>query len=942
MDKLELQALKDRTPIEDVIGRYVKLIKVGNDYEALCPFHDEETPSFRISTSRNIFKCFGCGKGGDVLEFLMCQGKSFPDAVKEIQDPNNVAGVVPFAKESRRKEEPKEEWRQLVPAVPMKGIGWHPEYGYPTDFYEYIGPENELLGYTCRYKFINKKGEEKKKVLPIIYATNGTKTKWVLRGFPSPKPLNNQYELKQRPDAPVLLVEGEKTFNAAKSLYPKAVVETWVGGRDGVRHVDWAPLKGRLIIYAPDNDVPGFDAMHEIHSIIKDDIQEALWMKTPVDAFEGWDIADSGWTVEQAREYAQDNIIDYPGPGYTYENRLQDPEQKEEEEELEEKEEVITTLNVVKGPGIPKGPPNEDNPEEKAVMGMQFFRFLGIRKEDDGMMYYFFSKLAKSVIGLSASGMTKNNLMQLAPLNWWENSFETNRNGLQVDQVANYLIRTSAKFGAYSDKWVRGRGAWVENDKVVVHAGDKLIVNGTEMQLGDFETKYMYEMGEPLELTIGSPVSHERASKLIDLLKMLKWERPIDLILLAGFCVVAPVCGALPWRPHVWVTGAAGTGKSWVMKSIIKRMLGETCHTVAGQTTEPGLRQLLNHDALPIVFDEAEGEDKSAQERMQAVLSLMRSSSNDIGIVAKGGSKHAKKYTIRSCFAFSSIAVQLSQQSDRTRVTVLGLLKNTDPDARKHWEEIQEMHAGLMTDEFCEGVRSLTLSNLPNILANIKMFTNAASAVIGEQRSGDQVGVLLAGAYSLVSPNKIDYDTAYRFVSKYNWDEEVGLSGTRDEVALISHIMESLIMVDTNIGVRQRAVGEIVLLAMGLEPADGAMNPLLANDCLARMGLKVIKDCLVVSNTDKNIRKFLEGTAWAKNHNKILMRLEGAKQVTARFSSMVGKGVAIHKSVLFGDYEPSYKQAERENQAVVDKVVEEVSKPVKDEFTQDPEIDMPF
>ena len=56
--------------IEDVVSRYVKLKRQGANLIGLCPFHDEKTPSFSVSPVKNIFKCFGCGKGGNALYFL--------------------------------------------------------------------------------------------------------------------------------------------------------------------------------------------------------------------------------------------------------------------------------------------------------------------------------------------------------------------------------------------------------------------------------------------------------------------------------------------------------------------------------------------------------------------------------------------------------------------------------------------------------------------------------------------------------------------------------------------------------------------------------------------------------------------------------------------------------------------------------------------------------
>lgn len=75
--------IRERTDIIQVIGEHVRLIPSGNSYKALCPFHKEKTPSFHAISDKQIYHCFGCGKGGDVFSFLMeLEHLSFPECVR--------------------------------------------------------------------------------------------------------------------------------------------------------------------------------------------------------------------------------------------------------------------------------------------------------------------------------------------------------------------------------------------------------------------------------------------------------------------------------------------------------------------------------------------------------------------------------------------------------------------------------------------------------------------------------------------------------------------------------------------------------------------------------------------------------------------------------------------------------------------------------------------
>lgn len=88
----EIEDIKTKINITDLISEYVKLVPAGTNFRALCPFHNEKTPSMMISPDKQIFKCFGCGAGGDIFEFLMkIEGVEFPEAKKDLA---KRAGVV--------------------------------------------------------------------------------------------------------------------------------------------------------------------------------------------------------------------------------------------------------------------------------------------------------------------------------------------------------------------------------------------------------------------------------------------------------------------------------------------------------------------------------------------------------------------------------------------------------------------------------------------------------------------------------------------------------------------------------------------------------------------------------------------------------------------------------------------------------------------------------
>ena len=86
------QKILDATRIEDVIGEFVSLKKRGANHIGCCPFHNEKTPSFYVSPSKGIFKCFGCGESGDALSFLMKhEHYTYPEALRWLAQKYNIA-----------------------------------------------------------------------------------------------------------------------------------------------------------------------------------------------------------------------------------------------------------------------------------------------------------------------------------------------------------------------------------------------------------------------------------------------------------------------------------------------------------------------------------------------------------------------------------------------------------------------------------------------------------------------------------------------------------------------------------------------------------------------------------------------------------------------------------------------------------------------------------
>ena len=92
IDRATIDRIYAAADIVDVISDYVTLRKKGANYQACCPFHNEKTPSFIVSPAKGVFKCFGCGKGGNAITFVMeHENMSYVEALKTVARKSRIA-----------------------------------------------------------------------------------------------------------------------------------------------------------------------------------------------------------------------------------------------------------------------------------------------------------------------------------------------------------------------------------------------------------------------------------------------------------------------------------------------------------------------------------------------------------------------------------------------------------------------------------------------------------------------------------------------------------------------------------------------------------------------------------------------------------------------------------------------------------------------------------
>ena len=497
------------------------------------------------------------------------------------------------------------------------------------------------------------------------------------------------------------------------------------------------------------------------------------------------------------------------------------------------------------------------------------FQFLGY---EHGKHYYM-PRASCQAIELSISAHNKTHLISLtSSLQFWEQNFTVN-DKMDWDRAVEWMMQESHKKGVFDPDRIRGRGAWVDAGRVIFHLGMRMIVDNQEQPVSKgLPSYYFYEHAKPLDGPSDSPLDDETSVQILKLAQSFTFESPSHAMLLAGWVALAPICGAIQWRPHIWITGGKGTGKTTILSKFLRPLLGGIYESATGGTTEPGLRASLGSDAIPVLFDEFEQNDSREKQNVQNVLAMARIASSEGGKIIKGssGGGAANQYEIRSMFCVSSINVALVQGADRDRFCVLPL-RQGDGD----WSPLELQILKLCTVETGRDLVKRTLGRVPSIRANAKTLAKALAREHG-QRFGDQYGMLLAGAYSLMpdSNEELTEEDAKQFLSQIDLSPHSKDERDADEDQCLARICESMIAVE---GGKRFTIMNLIESLCGPKMGNLEGCEENADKILGRYGIRLQSANLLIANSNTNLERLLSETQWSGGaHKQALKRVLGA------------------------------------------------------------------
>lgn len=641
--------------------------------------------------------------------------------------------------------------------------------------------------------------------------------------------------------------------------------------------------------------------------------------------------------ISTLRDGSDPKILGIPDVGQAPVEKLGEAEVVDEEGNRGDDLDAIRTANL------------RDNPH---------FRCLGHLDN----VFYFLSLKAGSIVPLTAGSMKANQLMSVAPLGFWRLNYEglLDRDGnrkVDWEGVVDGLIQTNYKIGMWKPELQAGQGAHIDNGRVVFNTGTKLWVANAEIPdvvtreedlgvkqdlnaaYGDddeddvicdnsFKGKFAYLSAPPAPLPdfMGFRGRREDPEKLLDIIRALNWqkaERNLSILSLFGWLAIGPICGVLPWRPHLYLDGERGAGKSWIIQNIIRACLSEYAIFAKSNSSESGLRNTLNGKAFPLIFDEAEGETVMDRSRMDNVMALARHSATPgASVVAQGvpGGGGRKFYAIKSTFLMASITPQMHNSADKTRFARARL----GPAHRglRFTETIANPALELLTEDFSRRLIGQMVSRAADMEKVQHLMHMGMNEINLEPRMADVYATYAAGAWLLLEegvPESISEAIRWleeRFsVMESIADRADEMDQEKDHIKLFRTITSSEVRCESpNVGTRYFSVGSVIEMACGVYEFEDGMSPEEADRKLSSLGIRIghgrrlrkpgeTPDGVLVHKASPHITKILEQTPYGQSYADVMEQSEGVYKVNnQRFNGMgTFRAIRVPLSLLFGE-----------------------------------------
>lgn len=494
--------------------------------------------------------------------------------------------------------------------------------------------------------------------------------------------------------------------------------------------------------------------------------------------------------------------------------------------------------------------------------------------------YVFLDQQKKILTCLSAASlMTESALCDMAPSAFWMGICpKTNKSGKPVGpdarRIGDLLMQECKKVGPFNPSKIRGSGIWLEDGEVVRN------LSGPTPKSQEYTYVRFHSIKEP------HPESQITGEEILNWFRLFNWSMPKFENLLLGWVSIAPICGCLDWRPHIFINGPKNTGKTTLINGIAE-LLSPVAISPDGSSTEAGIRQSIKADSRPILLDEFESDQNSR--RMHSILKLARSASSSKSPVLRGSPEgKAMQFLLNTTFCFGAIIPIRGSNADKSRIVNLDLRKhdNSQEDAFKVRDGLNRLSqsSGFWTCHMAERATC--------VLEAIDVCARTMPPGI-DSRHAQNMGTLIGAAFVAIQGKAPSEDQAKEWVSIH--DELIQHLGSEHDTDDAYDCLQALLLYKpTQV---DYTIGSILQEALKNQGGSNIKGPELLT-----YGIALHDNGFIVSNTHPEIKKMFRGTVWESgNWSRSLQLLPGAQvgdEYRARFDGIQTRCVYIPSSCL--------------------------------------------
>lgn len=514
-----------------------------------------------------------------------------------------------------------------------------------------------------------------------------------------------------------------------------------------------------------------------------------------------------------------------------------------------------------------------------------------------GAQFVYYARRSEILFHWRTKDHTPVNMRFLAPVEWWQKTLDPDGQLTPrqvMDRAIDYCIDLTGS-RKFDPDAIRKCGVWDEDGAAVYHAGNAVYLfcpgNGQERPFQPVDHartgKPLYLPGKPLLAPSDDMLTDEEGKTIADFIGAHSWKRGEDAFLCLGLVTQAILSGYLRFRAHGWINAPSGSGKTTLRESV-QLLIGDMARYFKGlETTDAGLRQKLESDSCPVIFDEADSDNAAKTANMGRILALLRTATDgDVGITKGGVDGKSVTYLMRNAFLLFSVRSMIEKSSEQSRIFELELEKKDPSETAPLFQRHNELAAVIREGDLGRKYITRIIHHAPDIRRNIEALRQYLSGRGEEGRRAEMFATVYASAHFVTSGHDL---------TPQEMQECADMAAGSDYARVLDddgeRCLEWMLGYSPPIA-GNRTIREFIKEAAAAEISEDA-------SVLERYGLYVRKTadgnkCAFLNASKKNrkISEIFKGSEWeGVNVKKVLLNVKGLEEQLFRLNTKINSTV---------------------------------------------------